>query len=65
MPAPKKDEAKAYAAGRKMAISDALSTLAVGQAHATLAYEPTTEHFERAKQILHTEKTVVVSEKFQ
>jgi hypothetical protein len=47
-----------------MAISDALSNLAVGQAHATLAYEPTTEHLERAKQVLRTEKTTVVADAF-
>ena len=45
-------------------MSDALGTLAVGVAHATYAYEPTTEHLERAKQVLRTVKTAVVSEAF-
>lgn len=64
MPTPKPDDARASVAGRKMAISDALATLAVGQGHASYAYEPTTDHLERAAQILRTEKTVVVSDKF-
>jgi hypothetical protein len=63
-PGSRKQQAQAAAAARKMAISDALSTLALGQAHATLAYEPTAEHFERAKQVLRTTTTAVVSDSF-
>lgn len=58
------EQAAAQAAGRKMAVSDALATLRVGEAHATLAYEPTTEHFDRAKQVLRTKTTPVVSDSF-
>jgi hypothetical protein len=63
-PGSSKQQAQAAALGRKMAISDALGTLALGQAHATLAYEPTAEHFERAKQVLRTKTTAVVSDSF-
>jgi hypothetical protein len=47
-----------------MAISHALGTLAVGEPHQTFAYEPTTEHLERAKQVLRTKMTAVVSDSF-
>lgn len=58
------EQASAASVGRKMAISDALSTLSIGSTHATLAYEPTTDQFERAKQLLRTEITPVVSDAF-
>jgi len=55
---------RSVSAARKMAISDALTALAVGDAHATLAYQPTTEHLERAKQVLRTKLVPVVSDTF-
>ena len=58
------EQAASSGAARRMAVSDALSRLPLGEAHATLAYEPTTEHFERAKQVLRTETTPVLSESF-
>jgi hypothetical protein len=63
-PGSRVEQAAANAKARKMAVSDALGTLAVGEPHRTLAYEPTTEHFERAMQVLRTKSTPVVSEAF-
>lgn len=57
-------QVRAVAERRKRAISEALTTLPRGEAHATLAYTPTSEHFERARRVLRTRTTVVVSDSF-
>ena len=63
-PGSRAEQARASATARRMAISEALGALTVGAAHKSLAYEPTTDHLDRAKQILRTEKAVVVSNAF-
>lgn len=57
-------QAKAQAMRRQIAISNALGSLAVGQAHVSLAYQPVTEHFERARLLLRTKMLPVVADTF-
>lgn len=63
-PGSRAEQAAASAVARKMSVSDALAKLSIGEAHATFAYEPTDEHFDRAKQVLRTKIAPVMADAF-